>query len=408
MLSKYKLNVFFSTLNFILCFVGFQVVTSLLLPGNSDIEGITQSITIPYRAFALFISLFVIFINFKKKINPYPLALQVFIFFWILLIIRIFYDDFIRKDIKLGNISQIWIYIIGICIPSFVSIIKSYNYIDLEKSFRYVLILTGLSLLFTLFSNQAFLISVDEVDGRQAGNAAISTIAFGHFGTTAIILGLYTFLLKKVNWLYKICLIILILLGFYSMLRAGSRGPILALIIVLLFWLFSFMKKPLYSIFSLIFVSILMLIFIDYILELTGQVSPIIESRLRGSIYGGDTSNRDLIYSRALEGFYESPIFGKQFILINSDGSLEYSHNIILDAFLGLGIVGGWAVIYFLIQAFKKSYYLINTKNPNYWICLLLIQQIISNMISSAIYYNQLLSVLLVFVFVNYRKKYVR
>ena len=54
-----------------------------------------------------------------------------------------------------------------------------------------------------------------------------------------------------------------------------------------------------------------------------------------------------------------------------------------------------------------QSYYLINTKNPNYWICLLLIQQIISNMVSSAIYYNQLLSVLLVFVFVNFRKKHI-
>jgi O-antigen ligase len=404
MISKYNLNVFLSTLNFVLCFVGFQFATSLFLPAVSDMEDITRSVTVPYRAFALFLSLLVIMINILKKSNSYPIVLKVFLFFWGILVIRVFYDVFIRTDIRLGDTSQVWFYIFGICIPAVFSIIKSYTYINLEKSFWWVLVLTAVSLVLTLFSNQALLVGVDELNGRQGGNAAISTIAFGHFGTTSVILGLYTFLEKKLNWFYKVLIILLILLGFFSMLRAGSRGPVMALGVVLFFWLFSRVKNPFLAIFTLLIVGLFTVILMDQILLVMGDISPIMEERLRQSIYEGSTGGRDPYYSAAVEAFYDSPILGKQFVLIFPDGTFDYSHNLILDALMGLGVIGGGILFYFLGVAFKKSYYLIKKKDPHFWIGLLLIQQVMANMVSSAFYYNQLLSVLLVFVFLKYRR----
>lgn len=404
MISKNRLNVFLSTLNFVLCFIGFQLITSVFLPAVSDIEGVTRAITVPYRAFTLFLSLLVIVINVLKRTDSYPVGLKVFLFFWGILIIRAFYDVFVRTDIRLDDTSQIWFYIFGICIPGFFSIIKSYKYIDLEKSFWWLLILTGFTLSLTLFSNQALLIGGDESSGRQGGNAAISTIAFGHFGTTIIILGLYTLLNKKLNWFHKVLIVLLILLGIFSMLRAGSRGPVMALGVVLFFWMFSLVKNVFSAIFKLIIVSVFTVILMNQILELMGNISPIMEDRLRMSIYEGSTGGRDPYYSSAIEAFYDSPIWGKQFVLIFPDGSFDYSHNLILDALMGLGVIGGGALIYFLAVAFKKSYYLIKRKDPQFWICLLLIQQIMFNMVSSAFYYNQLLSVLLVFIFLKYRR----
>ena len=105
--------------------------------------------------------------------------------------------------------------------PSFYSIIKSYDYIDLEKSFFWVLILISVTLILTLLSNQALLVGADELSGRQGGNAAISTISFGHFGTTIIVLGVYMFTQRKVNLLLKIFVVFLILLGFFAMIRSG-------------------------------------------------------------------------------------------------------------------------------------------------------------------------------------------
>ena len=114
-INKLKLNIFLSTLNFILFFVGFQLVTSVLLPAVSDIEGVTRAITIPYRGFTLLLSLVVIVLNLKRKPTYYPNALKAFLFFWGIMIIRIFYDVFVREDIIINNTSQLWLYIFGIC-----------------------------------------------------------------------------------------------------------------------------------------------------------------------------------------------------------------------------------------------------------------------------------------------------
>jgi len=50
-----KINTFLVTLNFVLMFIGYQLATSLFLPVSSDIEGISRTVTVPYRAFALLI-----------------------------------------------------------------------------------------------------------------------------------------------------------------------------------------------------------------------------------------------------------------------------------------------------------------------------------------------------------------
>src|SRR5690554_2275483 len=99
MIKKSKLNTFFSNLNFVLIFVGYQLATSLFLPVSSDIEGISRTVTVPYRAIALLISLIVILLNLTTKIGKSHLAIHVLRFFWIALILRIFYDTNLRMDV---------------------------------------------------------------------------------------------------------------------------------------------------------------------------------------------------------------------------------------------------------------------------------------------------------------------
>lgn len=401
-----RFNIHLSTLNFVLCFIGYQLATSLLLPVSSDIEGISRSVTIPYRAFALFVSLLVIMNNFRRPIGILPSALKVFLFFWGILVIRIYYDVYIRTDVDLNDTTQLWLYVFGICLPAVFSIIRSYKYIDLEIAFYWILGLTALILIISLFSNQALLVSSDELEGRQEGNLAFNTIAFGHLGATTIILSIYILLKRKLNYVQQGLVITSILLSIFCLLRAGSRGPILALVVVLFFWLFSHGKNVFWGALILTIASVLLLVFLDQILELMGNISPTIEARLKSSIDEGDTSGRDPLYKEAFNAFLYSPLFGKQFAIFSTDGSFSYSHNIILDALMGLGIIGGSAIIFFIGAALKKSYYLIKKNDAHFWICLLLIQQIMFNMTSGAFYYNQLLSALLTFLFLyRIRKK---
>lgn len=397
-LNRKRLNVFLSTLNFVLMFIGYQLATSLFLPVSSDIEGISHTVTVPYRAFALLVSLIVILLNYRNKIGQSHLAIKVLLFFWIALIIRIFYDTNVRFDIYLKDTSQLWLYVFGIVLPAIYSVIKSYRVIDLNKALKWVYLGTVLTLILSLFNNSALLMDASEITGRAKGNLALNTISFGHIGTMGFILSLFLLSRQGVSVIKRIFIITVMLLSFFIMLRAGSRSPILALAVVLIFWLFARGKNLVLGISITAVTILLVFIFMDPILSFMGNISPVIESRLRMGIYEGHTSGRDILYNYAFQAFLEKPLIGSQFAIFNNFGDFIYSHNIILDALMGLGLFGGLAMIYILWSGLKSTFVMIKLKDNHFWISLILIQQIVLSMLSGSFYYNQILNVLLVFV----------
>lgn len=404
MIKVYNLNKYLSTLNFILIFVGYQLVTSLFLPGSSDIEGISRKITIPYRAMALLVSASVIFININKKNGKLPKVLFVFWIYWIALVIRIFHDTSIRSDVHLNGNNQLWLYIFGIVIPSMYSVMVSYKKIDLNKALKWIYFGIIVTLLLSLFNNSNLLKDANEINERAGGNLALNSISFGHLGTSGILLSLYFLLEEKNQKLFKKAIFVAVLLfSFFIMLRAGSRSPLMALLIILAFWQLARNKSITIGIIIAGLITIFLILSIEPILNFIGNISPIIETRLKMSLYEGDSGGRDILYNEAFEIFLKYPILGKQFALFNMYGGFTYSHNIILDSLIALGILGGLAIIYVISSAFYYSYKLIKIGDPNYWICIILIQQIIMSMFSGAIYYSQLLNSLLVFLFLYYK-----
>ena len=103
--KKVSINIFLSTLNFILFFVGYELIVSIFIPASLTEASASQIITIPYRGMALFISLLVILINFRIKLINIPSGLKMLLFFWIILIIRMFYDIFIDTEIEHSDSS---------------------------------------------------------------------------------------------------------------------------------------------------------------------------------------------------------------------------------------------------------------------------------------------------------------
>lgn len=393
---KTRVNVFFSTLNFVLIFIGYPLVTSILLPVSDDLEGVSRLVTIPYRAFSLLISIIVILMNILKPKPKKSFALKVFIVFWIMLLIRIFYDLEIKiYFVSIQNTLQLWLYLFAIGIPLMISIFFSYKHIDFHKAFNWIFYGLFLFLLITL-SSHSFLDSNDE--SRESANVALNTITFGQLAAMEFILAkfLYT---KSSKVIYKILLIMILLLSFFILLKAGSRGPIISLMIVLLFWIFARGKNIYLSFTIFIFIIGFIYLFLDTLIEYLSIISPIMAKRLNQTIYEGDTGQRDGLYVEALQSFYNYPILGEKFAIINKYGELGYSHNIITDALMGLGIIGGGVLVYILIAAIMKSYKCIHFNDQNYWLFLILIFQISSSMTSGTIYYNIILNALLIIVF---------
>jgi O-antigen ligase len=282
---------------------------------------------------------------------------------------------------------------------------KTHKYINYHKAFIWIYVGSFITLVLSLFNNPTLLSSAEEITQRAGGNLAFNSIAFGHLGTTGVIMSLFILSkYEKMSIVTKVLVIGIMLLSFFVMLRAGSRSPIVALFVVLIFWLFARGKNIVLGTTVSLIALFLIVIFMDQILGFIGDISPVMEFRLRASIYEGDSSGRDPIFETAFQAFLDKPILGKQFAMFDN-GDFGYSHNLILDSLMGLGIFGGLAIVYILWIAIKKSYYFVKNKDSNYWISLILIQQIVLSMLSGAIYYSQLINVLLVFVFIsNYSK----
>ncbi len=398
-MKRNKLNIVFSTFNFVLCFVGYQLVTTLFLPATSDWEGISRSVTIPYRVFALTVALGVIFLNLKTRIGTTHLALKVFWVYWVALIIRIFYDANCRIDLHLNDANRLWLHIFGVCLPAMYSLMKSYKMIDLDKALIWIYATTAMVLILSLFNNTSLLLASEEITQRLGGNLALGTISFGHLGATGVIMSFFILFKKtRLGYLCKLTVFSIMLLSFFLMLRAGSRSPILALVATMMFWFFARKKDITIGFFITGTVIILLMLFIDPIIDFIGDISPVMEYRLKASVHEGDSSGRDQIFKLALQSFWDQPFLGKQFAMFDN-GDLRYSHNIILDSLMGLGVWGGGAMIYVLWSAVKTAYLSIKNNDEYFWVLLLLIQHIIFSMFSGAIYFNGLLNMLLVFAF---------
>jgi O-antigen ligase len=393
--STAKINYFFANLNVIIILIGYPLITSLFIPLTGNIEGSSRLITIPFRILALGISLITLFLNFKKK-NEYPLALKLFFLFWILLLLRIFYDLELRSEYSIPDLfkQQVWLFAVGICFIPMVSLAKSIGKIDFELCLKYMYYACCIILVVSFFTT----IKSAPTGERLEGNIALDSISFGQAAVTATIIAIYRLITKKnISKVCQIGFIFFSILGVYVALKSGSRSPLLALVIVLLFW-FSFKNLKLSKGF-LIFISIISLVVFlkKFIVQIIGVISPITAFRLNEGISGNDLSmlNRQESYLWFINKILENPIWGSQFARLSNGEYPGYAHNIFLDILLGFGIVGLGLFLYIIIKALSSIRTNIIEKD-NFWIGLLMIQFFVLSITSGAYYSDPILNVTIV------------
>ncbi len=402
MLSQIKLNTFFSTFNLILCFVGYQLATTLFSSFIPVFEA-SRLVTVPYRAFALLICLITIFLNFKSKLSL-NLTVKILFIFWLLLLIRFFYDMYFRTDVYVFSDKKLQtiLYMIPMTLIPMYSVMKSYKSINFNKLLSWTYILFTFSICMTFFSNVSF---QEESMDRLNANNALNAINAGHFGLTVLLLSFYFLISKKLIIIKKIGICLIGIIALLIMFRAGSRGPILALIGVVAVWILGASKKKILNITIFLFFCFLGYIFIDYIFQFIGYISPLLEARLNIGNVEEQLYGRDNLLTIAFNCFLGNPIFGKNFAIYWGDGTMIYAHNIFFDSLMQLGIIGGVMMIYILWKSVAKIIKLINIRSSYFWIGLILMQYIMGVMVSGAIYETPLISILIVLLFMPLDEK---
>ena len=144
------------------------------------------------------------------------------------------------------------------------------------------------------------------------------------------------------------------------------------------------------------------------------DVSPVLVERLRPSESDDFTNGRAGLYVVAIEKFLSSPLWGDSFAIFSNDpiahnhmihvsdmseSGYIWSHNMVLDAFMGLGIIGGGIFLYVYIALFKKSYDLIKQRDSRIWFVMLTVLKVVAGFFSGAFYLNDSLTFCIVAIF---------
>lgn len=171
------------------------------------------------------------------------------------------------------------------------------------------------------------------------------------------------------------------------MYLAGSRGPLVALLVCLLF--FQVNNAGLFK--GLLMLSLLavpLIVFSEQIIQLLSGFGGSFIQRIMSTINTGHTSGRDVIYADALNEFLNAPWIGNAFLVQTGLFTGFYPHNMFVEAFMATGIVGGFFFVQWVYQSLRIAYQLITVGHPAAWTGILLLQYLIYGMFSNAIFLN--------------------
>ncbi len=363
---------------------GFPLLMGVLAP--LSIESTPFSIAL--RTTILLSSLWLIFkLLIDKKIETtggiFWLPLLVF---WIFYIARIYVDTLINPSYALSReVSDYWIWAVGACFLPMLALLTKpkANYLMGLDKVCFVFVFIACLLTFLLSSTE-YIQGDQVVDIGRLNLVSLNPISIGHLGGTLVILSFWLFF--KIDFsrlIFKLTFMLASIIGIYLMLGSGSRGPFVAVSFSLLIFMI-FSKKHNYIgliVFGLIAIAVLykLALYLD-----TSGAFPIL-NRIESTLSGNDYSviGRQESYSGAFYQFVENPLFGDS---LEEKTTGYYPHNVILEAFMSTGIVGGLAFLAFFLYVFYYGYMLIKTDAATSWIALIFMQYFIGAQFSGAIY----------------------
>lgn len=367
---------FIASLNVVLSLVGYNLVTSIFSQ-SGGIE--SQSVTIPFRALILLVALICIILI---KPSKYKLSrpLNLLFFYWGILILRFSYDVYFKPELNLPSdrVVQIALYMVCLTIVPTIALLRTYDRLNMEKILYICYWFSAISVILTFFRNTSFQHIVTE---RLGGNAALGTIGVGHMGLTNLLLSFVIIRNRNTSLLFKIFILLCSIIAFFILLRSGSRGPTLSIIIIIEFYLFSKLKRPILGFLGVICLGLITYFLLDYIIDFLGNISPVLKQRLFDR--EDQTSDRLPFYMDAINSFLSNPIFGDKFG-IYSQGKISYPHNIFLESLMQLGIIGGVIMIVICFLGLKYSNHFLSYRSMIIWIPLLFLQSFTKLLVSSS------------------------
>ena len=312
----------------------------------------------------------------KVNIGNLDILMYVFMFWYGMRMVYNIYLEQIEQT-TFANRSTYIIYYIFLCIlPYLLCRWINWRLVNLKKMLWTLFSLFGLGLLVSLKAVIALVMSGENAfEGRFEANQLLDTIGYGHLALTFVLIcfSLMGFYSGKWRWL----LVIPLSFGLFSMGIANSRSPFVALFAIL--GIFCFMRINLKTILGICIVALLLILNIGHIdLFFQEYLNSNFISRLM-TIFTFDVENasgRGAFYQEGIRMFMEHPVFGRS-ILLMGDLRGGYVHNMIIEVFMAIGLLGGVLFLYINFKVFQYAYRLLKLNSRYSFFALIFIQYFI-------------------------------
>ncbi len=354
----------------------------LIAPVSVILDLPSRLVSVPFRAFVLLLSLVVIVVEGLMR-NRFSLSLFCVVWwtFWGLYISRIFVDGFLNAEALRLTLSETILYAVGMSlIPASALLIKIENSI-LNRAIMGTIIMGSFGAVFNilLITSQQGYGNLDQLIGGRLESGTLNPISLSHLGVTVLILSAWMMIRLETKGIKQYGgLIICLLIGAGSVLAGASRGPLLALSLILPMIGYKAIKNlHKKNAFRLVGVVLVFLFGFAWLIS-NGDAFFAIQ-RMKESLFIDDF--RMKYFSDGWNLFLENILLGAGIEPLGF-----YPHNLILESFMLCGIFSGLlflSIVLISLAACVKLFFYCNEKS---WISLLYVQYIIAAMFSGALY----------------------
>lgn len=358
-------------------FVFISSISSILNTNNTVLAIVVRSLFLLYSFFVIIFSLY----TGINRLKTWPLFL--FFTFWSVYLIRFSVYFSLDKQHLIHELSFYLTWLLGVIFIPMLGIIlienkKKWEYIINLDILIYVMTFTMILLVLALYYQS----EINIVEGYRMSLKSLNPISIGHFATSILLIAFWY--IKTVGFKNKNAVIpmLVIPVAFYLLLGSGSRGPLVALMVISLLYIQFYLSDKRSFFLKLVLFFCIVFIIMNY---------EYIYLRLNSSGVDETMTTRVDLYWDAINGFLANPLFGSSLEIYSKS---YYPHNIFLEVAMTTGFLG---LIPFMILSYigiKKSVVMLKLKLSNSYLGLLYLQYFIGALFSGAIYTNQIFWIL--------------
>jgi hypothetical protein len=374
---------------FLISFPGYP-----LLVGAANVAGLSGSASsmasLAIRALNVGLAVLLILGGLgRRRDNSSNILLVMLTLFWLAYFVRIFFDTIYSPQDLWQSPSYYWIWAVGGCfIPMLALALWPQRIDETDTLFSWLYMATFAACLLAFFAASGSRIDnigqLAETGRARIGDDRLNPISLGHLGATLVVQSIWALVFFR-HWRSRAMRLFLLAglgVGFYVLMMANSRGPIIAALACLAIIILFSPARYKVSVLLLSGVVVASIVPLAHYLEETYDITTF--SRLFGMTLSqqADQSARLELYADALRGVLESPLVGSWLEI----PGVGYPHNFILESYMATGVFfGSLLVISVLLLCRRAVSVLLNNMQAG-WVSLLFFQHLIGAQFSGALY----------------------